>query len=72
MVVVKYYSRILYGISALCFLAALYFPSFSTDTGSSDGFALLITGGFGFFVDSGASFSLLANPFYIASLIVID
>lgn len=69
MVVMKYFSRILYGISALCFLAALYFPSFSTDTGSSDGLALLITGGFGLFVDPGASFSWLANPFYIASLI---
>lgn len=69
MVVMKYFSRVLYGISALCFLAALYFPSFSTDTGSSDGLALLITGGFGLFVDPGASFSWLANPFYIASLI---
>lgn len=69
MVVMKYFSSSLYGISALCFCAALYFPSFSTDTGSSDGLALLITGGFGFFVDPGASFSWLANPFYIASLI---
>lgn len=69
MVVMKCFSSSLYGISALCFCAALYFPSFSTDTGSSDGLALLITGGFGFFVALGASFSWLANPFYIASLI---
>lgn len=53
----------------LCFCAALYFPTFSTDTGSSDGLALLITGGFGFFVDPSASFSWLANPFHMASLI---
>jgi hypothetical protein len=65
----KYFSSSLYGLSVLCFCAALYFPSFSTDTGSSDGLALLIIGGFGFFVDPGASFSWLANPFYIASLI---
>lgn len=69
MLVMKFFSSSLYGISALCFCAALYFPSFSTDTGSSDGLALLITGWFGFFIDPGASFSWLANPFYIASLI---
>lgn len=65
----KYFSSSLYGISVLCFCAALYFPSFSTDTSSSDGLALLITVGFGFFVDPGSSFSWLANPLYIASLI---
>lgn len=65
----KCFPSSLYGLSVLCFCAALYFPSFSTDTGSSDGLALFITGGFGFFVDPGASFSWLANPFYIASVI---
>ncbi len=65
----RLFSSSLYGLSVLCFCAALYFPSFSTDTGSSDGLALLITGGVGLFVDPGASFSWLANPFYIASLI---
>ncbi|MFK3662721.1 hypothetical protein ACI2I2_19770 [Scandinavium sp. NPDC088450] len=65
----KFFSSFFFGLSVLCFCSALYFPSFSTDTGSSDGLALLITGGFGFFVDPGASFSWLANPFYIASLI---
>jgi len=37
-------------------LRCFIFSSFSTDTGSSDGLALLIIGGFGFFVDPSASF----------------
>lgn len=57
----RYFSTMLFS----CFIFSL----FSVDTGSSDSLALLITGRFGLFVDPGASFSWLANPFYIASLI---
>lgn len=65
----KYFSSGLYVLSVLCFCTALYFPSFSTETGASDGLALLITGWLGIFVDPGASLSWLANPFYILSVV---